>query len=301
MCVFVEFQGEDHLRPARHLSYAALFLALSTGSALARCEGAVMLGAVHDAYHATLVNTGDNSLNAARTLLVLVGGKDAATFARQVSRSGVTVPVERLSEALQDAQDLAEATLRGQRIESTGFRHSLHIDWLADTFIASNCQNSRATISRDAVEPVMASETFTRPASASKSSRIKDLVYLALGLFAALTVGLGINRFYHSLYMRRRRVERLPRTPVDMVMEVTITNENGEIVQKEVKVMDISAGGMKLAWEGAPAAGTTATFPLLSSNRLAQIAWSNNFYAGVMFDTMLNKKELATLISEHPA
>ncbi len=269
---------------------------------MARCEGAVMLGALHDAYHATLLDAEATRLNAARTLLVLVGAKDAVTFARQVSRSGVTVSAERLSEALKDAQALAEATLRGQRDESDSFRHSLHIDWLADTYIASKCQNSRATSSHDAVEPPFAAQKSShRPTPARKPRPITDLIHLALGLSAALAFCLGAYRFYHSLYMRRKRVERLPRSSVDMVIEVTITDETGEMVQKEVKVVDISAGGMKVAWEGAPAAGTTATFTLLSSNRLAQIAWANNFYAGVMFETILKRQELSALISENPA
>lgn len=272
-----------------------LLLASVPMPAAARCEGAVVLGALHDAYRATLTERGAAQIQAATSLLFMAGGQDSITFARQVSRSGVDVSAERLRDILVDAQQIATDTLEGRQSGDPDFRHGPNVQWLADTFIASRCQNSVATTSRTNVE--------VAPKRSERSSILempKKSQYILLGIavIAGLLSLLGLRMFLNSFAMRRRRVERFPRQPILLPVKVTYAFPDGEERKLDVEAADISLGGMKLSWPQPPGPGTPVTVITSDRTMSAQITWSNSFFAGIMFDEQITEEELDGFLSK---
>ncbi len=277
---------------ARRLLIVFLVIASVPVRASARCEGAVVLGTFHDAYRATLNEHGSNQRNAAISLLFIAGGKDNVMFAQQVARSGVEVSAERLGEVLSDARQFASDTLSNGAVGDPEFRHGQNVQWLADIFIASGCQNSLATTSRTNVEITPSvperKEAFQAPEAPSRS----HLLIIGGVLVAGLLIAIAAYKVHNSFIMRRRRVERLPRVPIALPIQVSYAFPDGERRQVDVKAVDISVGGMKLSWSQPPGAGTEISVNFSEDAKPAQIMWSNSFYAGVMFSAPLSSDEL---------
>lgn len=268
--------------------------------ATARCSGAVMLGGLHDAYRATLVEPGPSRRRAAMALLVLIGTQDAAALARLVAQSGKTIPVNKLELVLIDAKALAQATLNGTRTEEPDFRHGLNVDWLSNTFIASGCRASAPTASRSksVFEKRSVGDASQPPRSPTRSRNATFILYGLTLLSAVLTV-LGGYKLYTSFFMRRRRVERMPRFPISLPLDLTYTDAEGHMREAAVQALDISQGGLKLDWPAPPEQGTLVTLPLLATQRLGRVSWSNTYFAGIMFDVPLTQQELKSLKETH--
>lgn len=275
-------------------------LALTGIPAAARCSGAVMLGGLHDAYRATLAEPVPNRQRAAMALLVLIGTQDAAALARLVAQSGKTIPVNKLEQVLTDAKVLAKATLNGTRSEEPDFRHGLNVDWLSNAFIASGCQASGPTTSRSAsaYKKLSVSNADEPPRSPSRSWDATLVLYGLTLLSAVLTI-LGGYKLYTSFFMRRHRVERMPRFPISLPLDLTYTDAEGHMREAAVQALDISQGGLKLDWPDPPEQGTLVTLPLLAMQRLGRVSWSNTYFAGIMFDTPLTQQELKSLKETH--
>ncbi|MEM7719842.1 MAG: hypothetical protein AAF222_11630 [Pseudomonadota bacterium] len=260
--------------------------------ALARCSGAVAFGTLHDAYLATLVADPETQRRTAKTILVAIGGSSVDRMAHGLKRTGLDVDRARLKTALNDAASLAKVTLAGQRFpQEDTFHHSQNVSWLAKIFEATGCARSAETASA-------APNYATRAAqNATDVTPIQGPHPLLLAGLAALALALGVAgyRFSRSFTMRRRQLERMPRFPISLPLSITFTDENGEMQQTHADALDISQGGLKAKWEDAPPPGILVTLELLGSQRFAKIAWANDFYAGIMFETALNKTELKAL------
>jgi hypothetical protein len=290
------YTSQPAMKPLNVAPLIFLCLTASAGQAVASCSGAVMLGGIHDAYRATLLEPDPVRTRAAATLLVQIGNRNAAELAKLVSRSGTTVSANKLEEVLQDAKTLAKATLDGNRAEVAAFRHGLNVDWLSKTFVASGCRESLATASRAAPGFASGSVTgATKTASQTAKKRDKTLLFgiAAFGLIIMATY-LGY-RFHTSFLARRRRVERMPRFPISMPIELAYTDADGHMREAAVQALDISQGGLKLDWPDPPGPGTLITLPLLSMQRIGRVSWSNTYYAGIMFETPLTRQELKSL------
>ena len=61
--------------------------------------------------------------------------------------------------------------------------------------------------------------------------------------------------------------------------------------------LDVSAGGMKLAWPDAPPQGTAITASLPTGEKAGSVVWSNAHYAGVVFDQQLAQDEVDVILS----
>ncbi len=251
-----------------------------------------MLGAFHNAYRATLTEQGAMRTQAATALLFIAGGQDSVAFARQVSRSGVYVSPERLDEALTDATQIATDALENRKVGDPDFRHGLNVQWLADTFIASGCQNSVATTSRTNVQVAPAALARRELPSKTRLPEGSLLIVLVGVLVAGALILFGAHKLYNSFTMRRRRAERLPRVPIVLPIKVAYAFPDGEQREVDAKAVDISLGGMKLSWSKPPGPSTVITAHLLDAARPGQITWSNSFYAGIMFEKPLTDTEL---------
>ena len=286
--------------PMRIVLKSLIFLAASliqTAPASARCEGAVMVGTLHDAYRAAFFEAGDLRQKGAITILFTAGGRTGTDLATAMARAGVTADADRLQHSVEAGTALATALISGQPLPE-GYDHEAHIAYLGTLFARSRCANSAA-----AATPGGSAHGIAAPEQANAQSGLlgKDTSSaVKAGLFVAmLTVVTGLayaaHRIWTSLAMRRRRVERLPRTPISLGFDLTYTDADGNMKQSKVEALDLSAGGMKLSWPDPPAPGTTVTLTLPIGSRLGQVMWSNAHFAGAMFDDRLSKAELETI------
>lgn len=266
--------------------FLVLFLILAPVQAHARCEGAIMLGTFHDAYRATLTGEGANRRDAAVTLLFIAGGQNSTDFARRIAFSGATISADRLHEALKDAEDLATRTLQNLSVLDRDFRHGRNVQWLGDTFLLTDCQNSPLAASRTP------SATSFEAGSPKKPEETEFPWIVAVVALAFALVGYSGYRLHTSFTMRLRRVERQPRTPIKLSLQASYAFPDGQIRTVDVDAVDISLGGMKLSWENAPPVGTAVTLSEPLGEKTCRITWSNSFYAGSMFDEQLSEDEL---------
>ena len=278
-----------------------LTLCLSPAVAQARCTGAEVLGGLHDAYRATLLESGETLQQGAMKLLFLAGDQEPTEFSRRVSRAGVELSTDRLSKVLSDGKSLASATLNGTRTDEDRFRHGLNIQWLADVFLQSGCELSPPILGEDTEQLIsMSPSIHPKPGMNVGSSKTGQLLLLLAATLVVLGAVLGIHKLHNSFVMRRRRAERLPRTPISLQVQAAYAYPDGTVRSERVEAVDISLGGMKLNWPQPAPAGAQVTLTTPVGERGAQVTWSNSFYAGLMFETQLTDEELQSLIGGAP-
>lgn len=279
---------------------ASLFV-LTLAAALpahARCKGAVVLGGVHDAYRALLSDSGDTRTRAAMTLLVLLGPGAQDRLARQIADAGVEVSGARLQSVLSEARRLASQVMSGTAPPDDLFRHGLDADWLADLYIATGCRDSAAGASPAIADPA-ADRVLPRSAASRTRGTLaaEGAVAAALALAAAGGLGYVGKLVWNSFPVRRKRVDRLPRTPISMTVSLAYAGPDGTMQQVQAEALDISVGGLKLHWPKPPPAGTRVVLDLPIGECHGQLAWSNAFYAAAMFDQQLRKPDLETMLA----
>ena len=258
-----------------------------------------MLVGFHNSYRAVIYEQGTLRKQAALTLLFTLGGQDVPRLVEQVERAGLNVSVERMQAAVENAIRVAEIVADGGLPESRNI-HAPHIEWVAELVQQSGCASSDVTAT---TAPRLASASASgKVKSASSSGSIAAFVkklpkgqfYIVVGMImlAAAALGYGLYRLWTSVYMRRKRLERLPRSPISLTFQLTYTDPDGHMKQTEVTALDVSSGGLKLSWDNPPPDGTVMTLELPVGSRLGRVAWSNQYYAGVMLDDALSTAEL---------
>lgn len=278
----------------------ALAFVLVAPTAHARCDGMVALAAIHDAYLAAYSETGAIQNRGAVTLLFLLGGKDVDRFLKQLERSGTNIQKEQLSDALADAETLARLVLETGDAPASIEQDRAHVSWLGHVIRRSRCQKSAASAS-PGPRLVAGSRWTGSPGKQTEKTLMERLgremtgIVIAIGLTAAIILGYLGFRVWISAAMRRARVERLPRRPISLGFDLTYTDADGNMGEAKVTALDISSGGLKLDWPDPPPLGTSVTLNLITGISLAQVAWSNDYFAGVMLDSPLSKADLQTL------
>lgn len=116
----------------------------------------------------------------------------------------------------------------------------------------------------------------------------------ALGLLALIGLVAVIRK---TRAFRIMQVERLPRHVTTVAVDVSISSPDAGPRAIRVTGQDVSAGGMKLSWQGAFPRGTTVTLRLPIGLKTGSIVWSNAHYAGIMFDQQLAPDELRRLLT----
>lgn len=283
------------------LCLLSLFLSLATASlAHAKCHGAVILGGLHDAYLAALTKTGATQIQGATTLLVILGGSSASSLARLVATSGVTVDTDKLEQSMEDANQLALQVLANEQLPNDTFHHSLNIDWLGDTFLRTGCMNSDITGQQIGNQPQTADAESSTVQVIVAAARRHPILTLVIGLCTVLCTGVGLHRFRQSHTFKKGRAERHPRMPISIKINLTSINEDGDTKQTSVTGIDVSIGGMKLEWPDPAPVGTNLKLILPIGVRLATVAWSNAYFAGIIFDDLLSQSDLDTLQQAAP-
>ncbi len=294
---------------AKFLTLALIFLCFLTSGVKAddRCTGPMMLSRYHDAYLSLISETGQTQRNSAKALLVIVGDKNAKAMARQIQKSGQSIDEDRLLATMEDASEFAQLTLSGMPPSSGNiFQHSQNVDWLGDVYTRTGCLEYMASLAAAARREWEKAEAERIAAKAPKTKQEELLTFF--GMFFG-TVGLvggtayGVTAYRKSHGFRKKSVERMPRRPIKINMKVMYTNPDGDMQEAVVSALDISVGGMKVDWPDNNAQqGTTIT--LLETpigQRMASVMWSNAYYAGIMFNDVLSKRELAIIEEETQA
>lgn len=269
----------------------------SLSPALARCEAVIVLQRMHDAYLATLTETGQMQLSGARSLLVYAGGSPKSLI-QQLKKADIQIEEDRLTRVIQQAVDVAQIVMTGAPLPTDTFQHSQNIKWLGNIAHRTNCKDF-----------VVAADWSGRHSRASSSpppkytlSKLKSNYPIVIaGVLVLLALaGLGIRKYRKSRLFLVRQMDRLPRSPASMTLPATFTDAEGNIQQTTVTALDISTGGMKFDWPDAPPPGIVLTVSLPFGQRLARVAWSNAYFAGIVFDSPLSKREMAQLLEESP-
>lgn len=283
--------------------FLTLFLSTAS-SADNRCTGPVMLSRFHDAYLSLISETGQTRRSSAKALLVIVGDKNARAMARQIRKSGQSIDEKKLLDTMKAASEFARQVLTDGPVPDDTFQHGRNVDWLGNVFIQTGCRDHLAAMVTSAEPSQHQQQSREKQSTAPKSKQEQFLIFLAQFLGAVLlltSIGFGVIKYRHSLTYRKRVVERMPRQPVKFDLEMMYTDPAGELKQAKVSALDISAGGMKVDWpDNNAAAGIMVTVDTPVGQRMATVMWSNAYYAGIMFEKMLSRKELDAIISGEP-
>lgn len=276
----------------RTIALVALALAFSAGArpAQARCEGAAEAALLHDAYRAVLVGTGEARKFAGVTLYTLLSQQNAARMARALKGDGAGADPDRLAAVLDHAREIASDAMIGLALpETPSAPHRANVAWLASLVAESGCaaawSGTGGTPGRPAAETSGATTAGINPRA-------------ILGILSAIAFGFAGTRLRRLRSLRARRVERLPRHSTALKCAVRFRRD-GRVQTANVTGLDISAGGMKLAWDDPPARGQELELILPGGPKPATIVWANAYYAGIMFDDNLADTELTGLVSIH--
>lgn len=240
------------------------------------CAAATSLAAIHDAYVALAKESGEIRQQAAVSLLaLLLPAADPAAIAADLADSRTPPDEARLRHILKDAAEIARAVATND-----GDLHEDHVsnaDWMAEIIVGTGCH---VTWTRGQTADVTTAENASRTGSLQEAFWKDPAIFAGIAALLAAVAALRRSRPF-----RRRKLPRLPRTPVRL--QATATLANGH--QEKVEVFDISRGGMKVALRNAPRTGAPVSLRIGHFTLPASVAWRNNFYAGLLFDAQLSK------------
>ncbi|AZQ68016.1 hypothetical protein EF888_13260 [Silicimonas algicola] len=260
------------------------------------CEAATSLARIHDRYHAIVVDDPNLAARSAAQLLAALPGTSAIALAARLPPE-TDLDVERLDRILAAAHSLSRDFVTGHpaSMAARAPRRD-NVAWLARAVRATGCVPRFETAGPEEEEGAqggLASTGHTGNAAVSRATNLWPLLS-ATGI-AALAVLVYIVRT--SRPYRIAEVERLPRHFTTIAIDVAYETPARGPQSIRLTALDISSGGMKLAWENAPPRGTALSVRLPQGERAASIVWSSAWYAGIMFDQHIPQDELAPLIS----
>lgn len=256
------------------------------------CEAAETLARVHDRYHAVVQGTDDLRARSAAQLHGWLPTLNARGLANLLAEGGTEVDADRLSRILDGARRLSRDLITGTPPTMVGLApHIENVDWLAETVRASGCLSRFAEPEQaDGAETLSAGTAIG--AGGEGQPLFGKLVLPLLALLGLGAVAYAVHAIRKSRTYRVMQVARLPRHFTTAVVDVAYETPARGARKEKVTGLDISAGGMKLAWPEAPPRGTLLKIRTPLGERTASIVWSNAHYAGIMFDQVMTEDEL---------
>jgi len=180
-----------------HLRLLILCFTCIGTSLQARCGGSVALAQIHDAYFAILSETGGVQRSAAQNLLVVVGGSDAETLARQAAYGGLSVDPDRLSAVLKNGTEIAQTILTGRPLPANAFDFTDDVTWLDRQVQDAPCENF-TQISPDRQNRTPQTAPSKHVAAQSDLSLYLAGAFVAICAVAALVFGIYTYRKSHG-------------------------------------------------------------------------------------------------------
>lgn len=262
---------------------ATLFL-LPTASQAETCSAAATLAGVHDAYVALSSPDEQTRLTAAIALLALhLPEADPAKLNAELGE-GFDVDEMRLGHILETTLEIARTTLAGGSVHLP-HNHVDDTEWLADIVWDSGCETAWGS-----------DGPARRPPPPPPSFLDSPLNLILAGLLLVTIAGgatAGILALRRSRLIRRRELRKQPRKPVSLPAVAVLTTGD----RQQVKVLDLSLGGMRITLTDAPPQSSNITLELGDRTYAGSIAWSNDFYAGILLDESLTDTELQELLA----
>lgn len=276
------------LRRLGILALLLLWLAPAAGRA-DPCSAAATLAALHDAYLALGEPDRETRHRAAIALLALIL-PDANADAIADGLSDLDPPPDsaRLIALLETAATAARDAVANDKAPS-GPNRASGIDGLADMILRSGCtgawgQGYLVPPPAGDIDPLIRSDD---------SARSGKLLILSITLATLIAVA-AIRR---SRPFRRHGLRAQPRMAVNLDASALLANGQCH----PVKVLDLSLGGMKITLRDAPPPGAALTIDFGTRAFPASIAWRNDFYAGILFDTELTRRGLEEILALGPS
>ncbi len=259
------------------------------------CDATAIVASIHDHYHAIVAEDADTRARAAARLFAILPELNGSALAHQMSGETVSVDGERMARIFGAATRLSRDLITGDNDTMVALApHIANVDWLADRIADTTC------FDRFAPRPKKtATATVGSSHGASKSDE-DGRFRISLGVLLAI---LGVAAFGTLLWFFRKsrtykiiRAERLPRHLTTIAVDIDFETPMRGPQSARITGLDVSLGGMKLAWQQAPPRGTELTLHLPPGERKALVVWSNAYYAGIVFEKQLDEDELKTLL-----
>lgn len=264
---------------------ATLLLWLAPSAGLSDpCAAAATLAGIHDASVALVRETGTTRDRAAISLLaLLLPDADPARLAAELADLDPRPTETRLRQVFAAAADLARAaTNPGARPPP---EHATDTAWLAEVIHQTGCTNAWPAGQPLAPPPPEVAPAM-RGAASAPARTLAILTLIAAAVWAIASI--RRTRAY-----RRSQLPRLRRMAV--ALRATATLDGGR--QAEIRILDLSLGGMKIALRDAPAPGAPLGIAVGGQELPSSVVWRNDFYAGVLFDTRLSQPALKDLLA----
>lgn len=247
------------------------------------CAAVAILAQIHDSYIALFDVEERTRTDAAIALLALhLPEVDPARLDDELG-DAFDFDTGRLQRILRDTLAAAR-TVAAKGNATLPAEHAADTDWLADIVWDSGC------------EEAWGSDGPARRPTPPPPSPLNQPLNLALGLILLIagTVGavFGARALRRSRVVRRQELRRQPRKPVSLAAIAALPN--GE--SRDVRVLDISLGGMRITLEEAPPQSSPLTLEIAEKRYAGTIAWKNDFYAGILLDIPLTDEGLRDLL-----
>ena len=275
------------MRRLRSLIATASLCCLPFAAQSDPCATIEQLAHIHDTYRATLSETGTARHHAALSLLTtLVPLSDRKSLKAAYQHDDLPLDMPRLDNLFLQARKDARAVLSGPASPLPA--PNADLTWLSGLIEQHRCPAQPNRIAaRPAAPQHSAFQRVVTTVTDHATQPAIPLTSAALGLLVFLTVA----ALRKSRFIRQRQFRRQPRNAVAIAAIATLADGTPH----RIKVIDLSQGGMKVAWTAPPASGTTLTVDMAQRSRTASIAWKNEFYAGLLFDDALTAADLQEL------
>lgn len=273
---------------------------VSATSASANCDAANTLAQIYNIYTALVIEDDDPQKRAAARLYPTLSNLDPERFAATIDFAFNDI---RWASIHRQASTLAREVSAGipQSDQRLG-THTDNLNWLNRTILNSGCDLSDITTNGE--RAFGASGGFLTQAVGKSNAPApvkKETITKVVSILSIIAFLCGLAGFIFAILVRRhfkiRRMQRLPRQNVAFDFKIEQTGANPVETAQSVTAVDVSLGGMKIRIENTLLDGAKLVLKLAVGDRGASVVWSNNFYAGLLFDDQLTQDELDELLA----
>ena len=271
------------------------FLLTIPAPAFAICDAVESLARIHNNFYVMLSAQGDLRARAAARLYPFLKALKPVEFAEALeigdqSRrwEAIHLSISRLSR---------EIIMGTEHPQSVLDRQTNNLAWIEKVILESGCllDVSRGTGGSRQAPGGSDTSTDKEPPKDLNSKTSFLSAVLPIKILILLLAGAAI------LILRSRRYRivklgRLPRHSIDFTFDITHVDATVADIGQRVSAVDLSLGGMKIKVEKTIKEGVFLHLHLPIGERIGSVVWSNNFFAGILFEHNLTEEELDTLM-----
>ena len=280
----------------RILRVGTLLLLLGAEPGLAQCTQLAPLARFHDAYRQVLSAPHASDPRLAYTLMAYAT-LTKKTFLESPSTEPLDIGDRKLERILRDANNLANSALSEIQTGEVPSVHEENVARIGRLLLGSGCFGTGQQ------DQSLSTVVFDPSAIGGRKDKVSTsrfpiqfgnlLSILAVLILAATTVFLASR----SAFFRRKAAERMPRFQFSTTVRLTYSDSEGQRKTLLLDAVNISSGGIQLKWPSSCPSGTSVELAFLDTQRKANVVWSNNHFAGLVFENVLSDDELWSAIA----